>query len=68
MALAFTVSGNLFLLTGIVFGIKEFPGYDDHIVYLIGIFTLVYGIFMFMLARLDGKFLYNRLMILGFII
>ena len=59
----------MFLLTGIVFGIKNFPGVsEDHMVWLIGIYTTVYGVAMFCLAKLDGKFSYNRLLLAGYLV
>ena len=29
LAMVATLTGNLFLLTGIVYGIQDFPGYED---------------------------------------
>jgi len=63
-----TLTANLFLLTGIIYGINDFPGYENHVVYLIGVFSAVYGISMYILSQMDGKFPYNQLITFGLII
>lgn len=50
VSMVFTLVGNLFLLTGIVYGINDFPGYEHHMVNLIGLNTAVYGVVMFILS------------------
>jgi hypothetical protein len=68
LALLVTLTGNLFLLCGIVFGIKDYPHLENHMVSLIGCYTVVYGLGMYALSQVDGKFLYNNLMIWGFVV
>ncbi len=68
MALFITVMGSLFLLTGIIFGIKQFGEYENHAIYLIGVYGITYGIFMYALSQLDGLYKYNSMIIFGLII
>ena len=48
--------GNVFLLTGIIFGIKDYPGEEGKLTILLGLYSVVYGIGMYILSLIDGKF------------
>ena len=50
MSQVITITGNVFLLTGIVFGIEDFPGNEDSLSYLMGLYSIVYGITMYFLS------------------
>jgi hypothetical protein len=50
LSMVATLTANMFLLTGIVYGIEDFPGYEDHMVKLIGVYTAVYGVLMYILS------------------
>jgi hypothetical protein len=50
VSLMITLAGNLFLLTGIIFGIENYPGIEDQEVHLITFYTTVYGICMYVLS------------------
>ena len=63
-----TITGNVFLLTGIVFGIKEYPGHEGSLSYLMGLYSIVYGVSMYFLSQIDGKIEYTRLMTAGFLV
>ena len=65
---ALTITGNVFLLTGIVFGITSYTSNEDHLSYLIGLYSIVYGISMFALSQIDGYFRYTTLMTAGFFV
>jgi Na+/melibiose symporter-like transporter len=63
-----TITGNVFLLTGIVFGIDYFPGHEGSLSYLMGLYSIVYGIAMYFLSQMDGKIQYEKLMLAGFLV
>ena len=56
------------MVTGLVFGIEDYPNLKDHTVYLIGLYTAMYGLGMLFFGKLDGKFRYNYQIITGLFI
>ena len=50
IGMVMTLNTNLFMLTGIIFGINYFPGCESHMTLLIGFNTFVYGIGMYVLS------------------